>query len=91
VQPATARVARPKVAGFALVKREVGERLGNNARTIGRRPRCLPRSPSVLLKPGAGLGGGGDAEAGADEVLYKAAGVVEIADAIKRVIERRAS
>jgi DNA-binding NarL/FixJ family response regulator len=30
-------------------------------------------------------------EAGADEVLYKAAGVVEIADAIKRVIERRAS
>lgn len=30
-------------------------------------------------------------EAGADEVLYKAAGVVEIADTIKRVIERRAS
>ena len=30
-------------------------------------------------------------EAGADEVLYKAAGVVEIAEAIKRVVERRAS
>jgi DNA-binding NarL/FixJ family response regulator len=30
-------------------------------------------------------------EAGADEVLYKAVGVVEIAEAIKRVIERRAS
>jgi DNA-binding NarL/FixJ family response regulator len=30
-------------------------------------------------------------EAGADEVLYKAAGVVEIADTIRRVIERRAS
>lgn len=30
-------------------------------------------------------------EVGADEVLYKAAGVVEIADAIKRVIARRAS
>jgi hypothetical protein len=30
-------------------------------------------------------------EAGADEVLYKAAGVVEIVEAIKRVIERRAS
>src|SRR5919199_2127352 len=30
-------------------------------------------------------------EAGADEVLYKVAGVVEIVEAIKRVIERRAS
>ncbi len=29
-------------------------------------------------------------EVGADEVLYKAAGVVEIADAIKRIIARRA-
>ena len=30
-------------------------------------------------------------EAGADEVLYKAAGVVEIAEAIKRLSEDRAS
>ena len=30
-------------------------------------------------------------EAGADEVLYKAAGVVEIAEAIKRLSEYRAS
>ena len=30
-------------------------------------------------------------EAGADEVLYKAVGIVEIADMMKRVIERRAS
>ena len=30
-------------------------------------------------------------EAGADEMLYKAAGVVEIAEAIKRVVERRSS
>ena len=30
-------------------------------------------------------------EAGADEVLYKAAGVVEVAEAIKRLSEDRAS
>jgi DNA-binding NarL/FixJ family response regulator len=30
-------------------------------------------------------------EAGADEVLYKASGIAEIADTIKRVMERRAS
>jgi DNA-binding NarL/FixJ family response regulator len=67
----------PDGVGIELVRelRQVEPRLGILALTGS-----LDLDSEVLAK-----------EAGADEVLYKAAGVAEIADTIRHVVERRAS
>jgi DNA-binding NarL/FixJ family response regulator len=67
----------PDGVGIELVRelRQVEPRLGILALTGS-----LDLDSEVLAK-----------EAGADEVLYKAAGVAEIADTIRHIVERRAS
>ncbi len=66
----------PDGDGIELVRelRQVEPRLGILALTVS-----LDLDSEVLAK-----------EAGADEVLYKAAGIADIAGTIKRVVERRA-